>query len=756
MLRLGSPSLARGLAALSTAAVLTGAALAAPQGAAVFYRAYYLEHEQGDLAGALELYRAAAGDANLPADARARAAEHAAACAEELAAGDLARLVPEDTIFYLELNEPGGQLGQLLDQLGLLQGGEGAGAFGISPHLLEGTLGLRGAAVAVTRVDPTGGMPGGIAILHPGDMQAVRGIIETALPAGGEPTEAIDGHATFLVEGMVHVTLTDRLVLASTERQLIADALERARNGGEDSFADHPDLAATMALRGDDLVFFCLNAEPIIPLAQTMLGVLDRQDPEAAMGIRLLDIESLEAIAGRIGVGEDGVSMDMGLQLAGGHRNLAFNMLRMPHVGESTFDLVPAGAAFFMATSLNAAIQGSAGVTDSQGAPVVSFMDIGREIFGNLRDVAIFGLPSLSEGPGGQLMPDVALTMRVNDAQRSRAIWELALGVAKGASGRGNTAPLPKKVAGVDVHVYEVDGVDIHLYAHGDHVVLSPSLRAIEGAVRASRGENVAADPVFAALIAEASSDHTSALGVSIGRCAEMVRPAIPARELREIGPILDLLGSSTFTATTRHSDTQMAWSASLEGLPNVGPLVEQMIRAQASGGRIGWSDAVMVQDAHRANARAAAAEEAAEAEMFEAELAMLRARADGVAAATAAFEELSRAGKHAEAIELVPSIGELLDGDANGLNDFVWNVVSSPVGPKYAASLLPLTERSNELSDRGNWYFLDTLAHVKFFLGDVDEAIAIQEKAVAIAKESRDPRLNEAVATLTRFRSEI
>ena len=86
MLQLGSPSLARGLAAFSTAAVLTGAALAAPQSAAVFYRAYYLEHEQGDLAGALELYRAAAEDATLPADARARAAEHAAACAEELAA----------------------------------------------------------------------------------------------------------------------------------------------------------------------------------------------------------------------------------------------------------------------------------------------------------------------------------------------------------------------------------------------------------------------------------------------------------------------------------------------------------------------------------------------------------------------------------------------------------------------------------------------------------------------------------------------
>lgn len=756
MLRLGSPSLARGVAALSTAAVLTGAALAAPQSADVFYRAYYLENEVGDLQGALELYRSAAADRSLSADARARAAEHAAACAEELAAGDLARLVPEDTILYLELNEPGGQLGKLLEQLGLLQGGEGAGSIGISPHLLEGTLGLRGAAVAVTRVDPTGGMPGGIAILHPGDMQAVRGIIETALPAGGQSSEAIGGHPTYLVEGMVHVTMTDRLVLASTERGLIADTLERVENGGKDSLADHPDLGETMALRGDDLAFFCLNAEPVIPLAQTMLGVLDRQDPQAAMAMRLLDIESFEAVAGRLGVGDDGLSVDMSLQLADGHRNLAFNLLRMPHVGEDTFNLVPSGAAFFMASSLNSALQGSAGVTDSEGRPVVTVMDIGREVFGNLRDVAVFGLPSLSEGPGGQPMPDVALAMRVNDAERSRAIWELVLGVAKGATGGGSTSPRHEKVAGAKVHHYEVEGVDLFLYAHEDHVVLSPSIRAIEGAVRASKGENVANDPAFAELVAQASKDHTSVLGVSIGRCAEMARPMIPARELREMGPILDLLSDSTLMATTRHSDTQLAWSAKLKGLPNVGPMVEKMVRAQMRGDRFAWGDAGMAQESYRANARAESVAATSESDAFDAEVAVLRAKADGIEAATTAFEELAKAGKHAEAKELVPTIGQLLEGDANGLNDFVWNVVSSPVGSQYAASLLPLTERSNELVNSESWYFLDTMAHVKFTLGHVDEAIEIQKKAVAIAKKSRDPRMGEAIASLTRFRAEI
>ncbi|MEM9382796.1 MAG: tetratricopeptide repeat protein [Planctomycetota bacterium] len=750
MLRLGSPLLVRGVAAVSLTA-LAGTAFALPQDQDSFFRAYYLEHEAGDLSGALELYRAAAADRKLSKDDRARAARYASACEEELAARDLARLVPEDTILYVEFNEPGDQLGRLLDQLGLLQGSEHAGGIAVSPSLLEGTLGLRGAAVAVTRIDPTGGMPGGVLILHPGDMHAVRGMIETALPAGGAPMEDIGGHPTYSVEGMAFVTIADRMIVASTERELIEGVLGRVHGDTDDSLAEHPDLESSMALRGQDLGFFCFNAEPVLPLAQTMMAALAAQEPQAAMALGLLDIQSMRAVAGRLGVGDDGLSMDVSLQLDEGHQNLAFNLMRMPHVGESTFHLVPEGVAFFAASSLNQRQAGGTGVTDAQGRPVVTWMDLGREIFGNIVDVAVFSLPSMSSGPNGQPMPDAALAMTVNDADRSKAIWHLLLGIAQGATGTGDTKGSAQKMGGMRVDRFDIEEVSLYLFAHEDRVVISPSQRAIEAAVGAAKGSSVAGDPAFAELVTHASKDHTSVLGVSLGRCASVAKAVMPPRELREVAPYLDLLQDAAFTATTRHSDTQLSWSARLTGLPNVGPMVEQLVRAQMNGGaRRTATVAATPKRAKRGTV--AAAPESKSRPKGKRPGGSVKADAASLGDLQAAFRRLANEGQTDGAAALIPAIAGRLGEDANELNSFAWNVISSEGGGAYAKALLPVAQRANELTGNGNWYYLDTLAHVEFALGHVEKAVETQKKAVQIAHENRDARGRDAMRALQRF----
>ena len=145
MLRFSTFPLIGGLAA----AGLLFASLPAGQDAEqIFHKAYYLEHEAGDLGGALELYRSLAGDSSAGKALRARAKSLAAGISEEIAAGDFASLVPETTILFAEINRPGKQLEQLLEQLGLL--GEAhrvvADEIKVSPLLVKNALGLRGAA----------------------------------------------------------------------------------------------------------------------------------------------------------------------------------------------------------------------------------------------------------------------------------------------------------------------------------------------------------------------------------------------------------------------------------------------------------------------------------------------------------------------------------------------------------------------------------------------------------------------------------
>ncbi len=745
------------LATLSALAVCAAPAMAAtlpsPQSAAdSFYRAYYLEHEKGDLDAAMKLYKKAIKSGKLSAAERAKIESHLRACAEELAMDDLAQLVPADTIVYAELNDPGTQLERLLNQLGLLQGTDRAGDIAISPHLINGILGLKGAALAVTRVDPTAGMPGGVLILHPGDMEAVRGLIETALPAGGQEAEPIAGQRTFIVEGMVHVTMGERLIVASTERQLIEDVMRRVTGDRTDSLAANEDLAETLAGHGDDLLYFCANAEPVMPLIEGALGAVASQDPEAAMAIQLLDPTSLQTISGSIGVDEAGLSMDMGLTLEEGHKNLAFNLMRMPHVSESTFELIPNGVAGFVASSLNEHNPGGTGVTDASGAPVVTIMDLGREVFGNLVNVALFALPSISEGPGGMPIPDAALAMSVNDPERSKAIWRLVLGMAQGAtSGNGRMTSSSVGAHKDGVERFQIEGVDVFLFSQGDRLVISPSKRAIEAAVGAAGGANLTRDELFAGLAQQASKDHTSVFGVSMGRIADLAAQVIPAHELEEVGPFLALLSDTAIVATTRHSDTDLRWSAKVSGLPNVGPMVAQLIHEEMHGGS--FQRGTFAASAARKHDHGVA--------VMTQPLALAAADSQHehsydapkpAAGVKSHFKSFLASGNTEAASALLPIVATEIGDNPNDVNQFVWDLISSKHGDALAPALLPIISAANDATKKSNWYILDTMAHVQFAAGDAQGAISTSRRAVKVAHKQKDSRAKEAEAALARF----
>ena len=555
--------------------------------AAAFYKAYYLEHEARDWAGALDLYASAAADRSLAGELRERAGRGARGCAEELAATDLASLAPADTIVYVELDDPGRHLSGLLHALGLLRDGDqDPTGIGVSPALLQGTLGLRGAALAIDRVDPTGGPPGGVLILHPGDLLALRGLIETALPIGGEPLEPIGGYATFRVAGQAVVTITERLVIAANERSSIEGVLARIADRGAPSLASNPELASILAGRGEHLGFFCVHLAPIMPQLSGMLSMMASQDPKAALMLGLLDVESTRALSGRLALGDEGLGLDLALELDSGHRNVVFNLLRMPHVSESALRLVPRGAAAFAATSLNRLGTGDRGVVDGEGRAVVTWMDLGREVFGNIADVALFTLPSLATSPGGQPLPDVALAMSVSDVERSRALWRLALGVAKGAAGGGGTEPRRQRVGAVDLEQYDVLGVPLYLGSTQDgRVILTPSKRALEAACAAAdSSESVLSDPAFASIFAAGQPERTALLGVSVARAVQLASQLHPGAG-EQVAQFLPLLEKAVLGAEVRHGDTRWSLSLRLSGLPDVGAFAEPFVRARLHPG---------------------------------------------------------------------------------------------------------------------------------------------------------------------------
>ena len=537
--------------------------------AARYHQAYWLEHSEGDLEGARSLYEEVASMSMDPS-LQQRARRAARAVGEDLAAEDLTRLMPPATLAYVELQDTGARLEGLLGELGLLSDGSWSelGAAqplpGLSPHLLRGMLGVRALGLAVTRIDPTRGQPVGLAVLHPGSDAMARGLAETLVQNGAIPADSIQGCATWEFPDAAHVTFTERLVILSQSRREIAGAIQRLRKGGK-SFADSPALTSTRDLRGEDLAFFCINTEPLMPFVQMGLAFAAAEEPRIAALTSLLDPGSLRAITGRIGVGREGLGLDLALQLKEGHDNLAYSFLRMPSVDDAVLDLVPEGAAFVLAAGLNEPDPGSAGIVDSRGGAVVTWMDTGRELFGNLVDVVLFGMPEQDELGS----PSVAAILRVNDIERSFAMWDLLLGVAtQGSTGQKATV---SEVAGASVSSYSVDGQALHVARSGGELVVSPSMHAIERALVARKaGYGARQDETMAAALEPFESGRTLALVTAPSRLAGMLEPYAPLAEREALARAGELLGDSIVSLDLTHSETRLGFHLGLTRLPDL------------------------------------------------------------------------------------------------------------------------------------------------------------------------------------------
>ena len=279
-----------------------------------YYRAYFLEQEKGDFAAAAKLYSRVVAAKDVDAGIKAQARARLAACREEIASSDLLRLMPPDALAYAELNRPGEQLAQLLKSLGLLAGDQpqlkaGAGRrIAVSPVLIKGLLGLRGAAVAITGFDPGRDAPTGVIVINPGNLQVLRGVLESVLPAAAETVEAIRGRQTFFIsDAQVYVCLTSRLIIASPDRSEISNVLGRLDGTVKKSLATVQGLPEVFAQRDDSMLFFCVNVKALMPMIDGMMA-LAGGSREVAIARALLDPKSLRSFAKRSKISQSTLS----------------------------------------------------------------------------------------------------------------------------------------------------------------------------------------------------------------------------------------------------------------------------------------------------------------------------------------------------------------------------------------------------------------------------------------------------------------
>jgi len=751
------PSLTRlpgGALLLTTLTAFAGlpGAVAAQSAQVAYNEAFTKEHEGEAFAEALALYREVIADPAADVDLRARAERRARIVAEELAALDLATVFPKSTLVYVELGSPGGELTSLIDQLGLLGTWEGlltdASGFAISPRLIESLLGVDGAAAGITGIPMGGGPPPGVAVLHPGDVELFRGVLETALPAGLQAVEPVSGHPTFDLEGQALVTMLERLVVVSTSRREIDRVIERIHGERDDTLARSESMIPNLALRNDDLVYACLNFAPLRPLIAMGLAQAAKQDPRAAMVKSLFDIGSLDALVARMGVDDDGLSVETVLRLHEGHQNLAFHFVRGAPVDRETLALVPAGSAAFVSAAFNQRGPALRPIdTDAHGHVAVSALDLGREVFGNLVGMSLFVMPGgPARGavpvslPNGMPLPEVAAVFSSNDPERSRALWDLGLGVANLMGGGVTMHGGAVELVGHTAEEYRLpNGMPLYVVGTGTALVVSPSRAAIEHALETRSRGSVLDDPEFASAVDRVGEGSTAIVALHAGRLAGMAGGFVPAAQAREVQMAAALCDRTVLSVVQRHTWDDLGLSLALTGLPDLGPLVNGLLDEGMGRGRE-FDESI------------------AEALVEEPEVA-LAASTEAVSGATDTdvllrrFDLLAKGGEHEAAVALGRGLLQVALDDPRAVNNFAWALLTEErYGGAFDALALELSLATNEATGHERWEYLDTLALARFRLGDVKGAIEAEERALELVGEGESRA--ELQKALERFRA--
>jgi hypothetical protein len=562
-----------------------------------FQRGFFLQTHDRDLPGAVAAYEKAAAEPSASETLKSEATARLAGLREDLAVTSFARLMPSDVLGYVELVEPGEHIERLLKMLGLVhtpgapagksteppvQLGDGlmlSPDFTVSPALVAELKKLRGAAVGVTSINDQG-MPSGVAVLHPGDCDLVRGLIETAVQVL-PPGDPIEGFATYRVPDHGWVMLTARLVVASDSREQLAATLARLRNPQAESLAGRAEFQRAQAELKNPLVFAYVDGQQAVKRFGSQL-----KGREAAMIRGLLDLEHFESAAVALSTTDNAIQLRAEMNLMPGHKNMLYALVRTAPISRRSLAQVPKGAVGVVVVGLNPPTTAAPAAADPKNPPSVTAMDIGREFFHNIEELAVFALPPASDSAGG--LPEAAAVIAVKDPEKSAALWNQLLTLASLFGARTAKPPEDVTVEGQAGRSYQFDGIPpIVVVRSPDRGLVIGTQGAVAASLRASAtGESIAKDEAFAGLLARVTPDTSKAVLIDVGRALQMAAGMGRGRDAEQLMQASQLVRELKVSLVTDEAPNRLLIRAEVSGLPKFAGLFP-LIRGNAAPRRL-------------------------------------------------------------------------------------------------------------------------------------------------------------------------
>jgi hypothetical protein len=578
------------------------------------HQAYYLEHHDRDFLAARELYQAVLSANPATAD-RAVARAGADRCRDHLAAQNFASVMPPDALGYIELSRPGEVFEKLAGMLGLTTAdmaqvlaqrpsAEANALFhipqhvAISPALFEALQSFGGLAVSITGVDPeTGDNPRGVMVLHHGDVNLLRGLLETAFQFAPTAEKILD-MPTFsvVIEGVRVVgVLTEALLIVGSSRDLVEGVVTRLNDPAAPSLASRADLSEVMASRTGATVFALADIQAILTLARGHMSDGDRREMAAIDAVA--DLGSLRWAAWSMGIHDGVIGARFTLRLADQHRSIAYNLTRLPPMSRKSLDLVPVDAAAVVAFGLNPAIAAAAldaaspprrieargdAELGAVAAPTVTGLDVGRELFGNIHEVCAFVVPGKmqkAEGDAGlDIVPNAGLVLAVNDVSRSRALWDQLLSLPGLVESGEPSPPRQIKIGETPVTSYQLPAVGrVYVAELNGCMAIALTRTAMKAAIRvATKGEAILTDESVGGRLARLPADCTFMAAAHVGRCAAAAADSGEPGVAMVAQQVAGFCRDTVVCVGVEQGPSQFSIQASLSGLPDLNEVLKQ------------------------------------------------------------------------------------------------------------------------------------------------------------------------------------
>jgi hypothetical protein len=512
-----------------------------------------------------------------------------AAVREDQATADLAQLMPAEALAYVEISDVGAHIEQLVRMLNLhAEAGEAtsgrAVALGdglylpdrvtISPALLEELKNIRGVAAALTGVTPDG-LPQGVVVVHPGDSNVLRGLVETAIQVL-QPAEPVGGFPAYTYEHHVWIVQTARMLVVGSSQDEVASAVARLQKENTGSLPETEAFAQMDEERENATLFAWFSGPRVVEQLREKL-----QGEEAQIASAVLDLEHLDSLSVAVGPTEHGLKAQVKLNLQEGHRNLAYALVRTAPLSGRAQKYVPSGIAGLALVGLNPA--GEERQALDQAAPrYVAAMDFGRELFSNIEELGFFVLPRADGTASKVPLPEMALVIAVGDAARSQALWNQLLAIPAMAMPQ-LPPPSDVEIGGQTGKEFQYpDAPPLLLVRLADDGIVLGTRGAVAAAIDAGADDgSIATDAEFQPLLDQLTPASSKAILVDVGRALETAASVAPPRDANQMRFAGSLVGNLRVSLVTDEQPTSLAVRLQATNLPDVQRIIDVALTAQ-------------------------------------------------------------------------------------------------------------------------------------------------------------------------------